>query len=232
MKIPFESIGWNECPHFYGVIVHEDPPTELRGRRQWDQLVHKLGKGIRCSPTYQPAEQIKRSLIFEQAYLADAVIVSVHDLARFFFDAAEWLTDWLSVKPRLPRALFILHNGDEVGQAIEFLRQLAGLTGVTVFSRGHETNDGPQAGDPERDCQPVEHTALVFAETWFRSGAFRCFSRADRVGNNDGDTGRLMTRHDFAPLGEQLSDYRSFENENGFVKDAGAGNRRDHGVRG
>jgi hypothetical protein len=202
MKTFFEGTGWNEYLHFYGVIVYEDPATEQRARSRWDQLVHELGHSIRCSHTDQPAEQIKQSLIFEQAYQVDVVIVSVHDFERFFFDAAEWLTDWLSVKPRLPRALFLLHDGSKGERVIEFLRQLATLTGVTLFDRGYETTAVMHAGDSNHHSQPADNAALTFAETWFRGGASRGFSRADRAWKSRWGADELAASHGSAPTGE------------------------------
>lgn len=144
-----------------GLIVHEDLPTELLARRVWNQLVNEMGREIHCAVTYQSAEQIKESLDFEWFSRTDIVIISVRDLALFFFGQTAWLTDWLNVKSCLPRALFILHDGEEDNEVIGFLRTISEFAGVSLFSRGREAHDHLRAMSQEHVCQPEEDFALV-----------------------------------------------------------------------
>ncbi|MFA6562006.1 MAG: hypothetical protein WCV00_08900 [Verrucomicrobiia bacterium] len=161
MKTKSESTDWKEKGQCHGVIVHEDLPTELRAKRLWSQLVHDMGQGVRCDATYQPAERIKELLDFNQAGLTDIVIVSVHDLARFFFGAAGWLNDWLNAKSCLPRALFVLHDGKEDNQAVGFLRAISESAGVTLFSRGREVGNDPPLSNSKHDRRRAEDLALA-----------------------------------------------------------------------
>lgn len=161
MKTQFESTDCDLKGQCHSVIVHEDLPTELRARRLWRELVHDMGHGIQCDATYRPAEQIKESLNFEQADLTDIVIIAVHDLPRFFFAAAGWLNEWLSAPSILPRALFILHDGEENSQVIGFLRTISEFAGVTLFNRGRETRDDSSVISAEHDPQPAEDLLLV-----------------------------------------------------------------------
>ena len=142
------------------LIVHEDQATELRARRLWNELVHDMGWEIQCDATYQPAEEVKGKLDFEQAGVTDIVIISVRDLARFLFTAAAWLDDWLATESNLPRALFVLHDGMEDAQVIGFLQKIAGFAGVTLFNRCCETCSPPVV-DVEDDRQPAEDLALI-----------------------------------------------------------------------
>ena len=160
MKNNSESIDKDDHRHRYGVIVHEDPATELRARRLWNELVHDMGQDVRFGATYQPAGEVKELLDFERASVTDIVIISVHDLARFLFTAAAWLDDWLATKSSLPRALFVLHDEKEDTRVIEFLQTISGFAGVTLFNRGCETC-GPPVMGVEDDRQPAEGLALV-----------------------------------------------------------------------
>ncbi len=161
MKTQSKSNDWTVNRQCNGVIAHEDPPTELRARRLWNQLVNDMGREIQCRVTCQSAEQIKELPDFDRAYQTDIVIISVHDLARFCFGTAGWLTDWLNAKSCLPRALFILHDGEQDGQVVGFLRTISESAGVTLFSCGRETGDASAVSDPRHDCRPAEDLAPV-----------------------------------------------------------------------
>lgn len=152
MKTNLESNDWTVNGQCNGVIVHEDLPTESRARRVWNQLVNDREPDFRCGVTYQSAAQIKESLDFDQAHQTDIVIISAHDIAHFFFDAAAWLTDWLNDKSCRPQALFILHDGEEDSQVVEFLQTISKFAGVKLFSRGRETSDDLAVNDSEHDC--------------------------------------------------------------------------------
>ena len=160
MKNNSESTDRDENRHRYGVIVHEDLETELRAKRLWNELVHDMGQNIQCDATYQHAEEVKEELDFEQAFMTDIVIISVHDLARFLFTAAAWLDDWLATKSSLPRALFVLHDEKDDTRVIGFLQKIAGFTGVTLFNRCYETCSPPVTG-AEEHRQREEDLALV-----------------------------------------------------------------------
>ncbi|OHE78707.1 MAG: hypothetical protein A2107_08685 [Verrucomicrobia bacterium GWF2_62_7] len=161
MNTQSESYEWTVNRRFNSVIVHEDLPTEQRARRLWDHLLNDMGQGVQCGVTYHSAQQIKESLDFEQSGLTDIVIVSVHDLARFFFSAAAWLNDWLSIHSASPRALFILHDREADERMVEFLRTITESAGVTLFGHSSEAGDDLAVSDPEDDRQPAEDLALV-----------------------------------------------------------------------
>lgn len=161
MKTDPENNNWTMNRQCNGVIVHENLPTELRARRLWHQLVNDMGWEIRCDATYQTAEQIKESLELDRFSQTDVVIISVHDLALFFFGGAEWLTNWLDVKSCRPRALFVLHDGKEDSQMVGFLRTICKFAGVSLFSQGRETGDDPAVSGLKHDYQPAEGLAFV-----------------------------------------------------------------------
>jgi hypothetical protein len=161
MKTEAENTGVDEKGRCYSVIVREDLPTELRARRLWRELVHDMGQNVRCEAMCQPVEQIKESLDFDQARLTDIVIISVHDLPRFLFAAAGWLDDWLSIPSPLPRALFILHDGEEDDHVLGIVRKLAEFAGVTLICRGREPRDEPAVIGAKHDRQPAEDLVFV-----------------------------------------------------------------------
>lgn len=154
------TLGWDANDRRRAVIVCEDVPTARRARRLWKEIGRNRGPTIPRNTTYKSAGEIKESLDFDQAEATDIVIVSVHDFPRFFFAAAAWLDDWLSARCQWPRALFILHDGEEEGQALGFLRKLAGFAGVTLFSCGREANNDRPAGGLELKRQPAAKLAL------------------------------------------------------------------------
>jgi len=161
MSTQSESNDWIVSRPCNSVIVHDDLPTELRARKLWNHLVSDAGQGVQCNVTYRSAGQIKESLDFEQAGQTDIVIVSVHDLARFFFGAAGWLNDWLSIRSVSPRALFILHDGEADDRMIGFLQTVTQSAGVTLFGHHPEAGDDLVVSNPENDRRPAEDLALV-----------------------------------------------------------------------
>jgi hypothetical protein len=161
MKNELATTGWDAKKRCRGVIVHEDAPTASRAKSLWHEIVHDLGPAIPWDITCKSAGEIEESLDFDQAETTDVLIVSVHDFPRFFFAAAAWLDDWLSARSPWPRALFILHDGTEEGQALEFLRKLAGFAGVTLLSRGGDADGLFSDSDLELDRQPEENLALA-----------------------------------------------------------------------
>ncbi|MBM3892220.1 MAG: hypothetical protein FJ388_24150 [Verrucomicrobia bacterium] len=149
MKATSEHIDWAGGPPCNGVILHEDPATELRAMKLWSQIAEGMGPEITCDLTPWPLALFEaprlRERAFRDAEQTDVVTISVHDVARLSADVSKWLTQWLNTKSSLPRALIILHDGEEQNEVVTFLKMLAEFVGVSVFSRGGEIANGSDA---------------------------------------------------------------------------------------
>ncbi len=132
------------------VVVHDDLATKQRAGELWGAIVNNMGQDVPCTVTYMFAEQVEQAPVMERASQIDIVIVSMHDLARFMANIAGWLSDWLTADTCLPRALFVLHEGEEDRQLVNFLRTLTEFAGVTMFSCGRETNHVQKTTRSER----------------------------------------------------------------------------------
>lgn len=141
---------WSLPRHCQAVVVHDDLATKQRAGELWSAIVNNMGQDVPCAVTYMSAEQVEREPVMERAGQIDIVIVSMRDLARFMANIAGWLSDWLTADTCLPRALFVLHEGDEDRQLVDFLRTLAEFAGVTMFSCGREANRVQKASRSER----------------------------------------------------------------------------------
>lgn len=144
-----------------GVIVCEDLPTGRRAEELWNRVARVLGEVVPCRADHKSAAEIKEQLDFAGAEETDILIISVHDLPIFIFDAGRWLDDWLSVRPRLPRALFILHDGPKDDPIVAFLEKLTGFVGVTLFSCGREGCETRPRSDPGEGHPHGDRLALV-----------------------------------------------------------------------
>ena len=154
------ATGWNEKSECRGVIVHEDAPTASRAESLWNNIVHDMGQNVRCDATFQPANEIEDLLDFEQAVATDIVILSVHDLARFLFTGAAWLDDWLATRSPLPRALFVLQDGEDNSRVLQFLQTISGFAGITLLHRRCEAGCS-LTGVAETDRPPAETSVLA-----------------------------------------------------------------------
>ena len=165
MKTGNEHIDWAAGPPCNGVILHEDPATELRAMKLWSQIADGMGPEIKCDITPWPTGLFEaprlRERAFRDARQTDVVTISVHDIGYLSADVSKWLTQWLNSKSSLPRALIILHDGEEQNEVVTFLKMLAEFVGVSVFSRGGEAANGSDATGTKHDCQREE--SLAFA---------------------------------------------------------------------
>jgi hypothetical protein len=165
MNAENERIDWAGGPLCNGVILHEDAATELRAMKLWSQIADGMGPEIACDITPWPTglfeAPILRERAFRDAEQTDVVTLSVHDVGCLSADVSKWLTQWLNTKSNLPRALIILHDGEEENEVVRFLRMLAEFVGVSVFSRGGESANGSDATGAEHLCQRDENLALV-----------------------------------------------------------------------
>ena len=117
----------------YGMIVHEDPLTEQRGRNLWNRIARAMGEEIPFSVHSRSTTGIQMPPDFEPVEMTDIVIVSVHDLLHFILSAGGWLADWMTARSPLPRVLFILHDGKEDELLLSLLARASGLSGVTFI---------------------------------------------------------------------------------------------------
>ena len=136
MKMETPDVEWSLPRQCKAVVVHDDLATKQRARELWNDVIHGAGRDAHYGVTYLSANQMKKSPVLERAGQIDIVIISMHDLARFLSNIAGWLTDWLNADTCLPRALFLLHDGKEDRQLVNFLRTLAEFGGVAMFSCG------------------------------------------------------------------------------------------------
>ncbi|MBI5686068.1 MAG: hypothetical protein HZC54_13430 [Verrucomicrobia bacterium] len=161
MKIQTEDIGWNLKRQCNAVIIHEDAAAESRARVLWQAIFNDMGPDIPCVVTYMTTAQMGSMLVCEGAGQIDIVIISVHDAVRCLAGGAWWLTDWLNAQSRMPRALFLLHDGDDDSDVVRGLSALAEGAGVTMFSRGHSEVPGFPATHSVPDHMPAEQFAGV-----------------------------------------------------------------------
>jgi hypothetical protein len=134
MKTQVENMEWRAGQWCYGVIVHEDLPTRLRAQKVWDELVTGMEGNIPCRLNYKSTADIKEQSDFGPTDLTNVVIVSVHDLPRFFLGTAVWLNEWLGFPSIVARTLFMLHDGEEDRRVIGMLRRITDSAGVTLVS--------------------------------------------------------------------------------------------------
>lgn len=142
MKTQTKDIGWNLQRQCNAVIIHENAATEARARALWKTLFDNLGPDIPCVITFMTTAQVEAMLVCQGGSQIDIVIISVHQAASSLAGGAWWLTDWLNAKSRLPRALFLLHDGDKDDDAVRGLAALAESAGVSLFSRSRQNTPG------------------------------------------------------------------------------------------
>ncbi|MBI5686480.1 MAG: hypothetical protein HZC54_15520 [Verrucomicrobia bacterium] len=161
MKRETSDIEWSLPRQCKAVVVHDDSETKRRAKELWDTILNDMGRDAQSGVTYLSAEQIEKAPVCEHAAQIDVVIISMHDLARFLSNVAGWLADWLNADTCLPRALFILHDGEEDRQLLNFLRTLAEFAGVTMFSCSRETDCVWHGGHSERSRHIAEMVAAI-----------------------------------------------------------------------
>lgn len=152
---------WSPPEGCRAVVVYDDLATRQRAEELWENIVNDMGHDVRCGVKYIPGQQIENAPLLERAEKIDVVIISMHDLARSLSTIAGWLADWLNADTCLPRALFVLHDGEEDRQLVNFLRTLAEFAGVTMLSCGHGIRRGPRAASPKRSRADEELLAVV-----------------------------------------------------------------------
>ncbi len=161
MKRETSDIEWSLPRQCKAVVVYDDLVTKQRAKELWDTIINEMGGDAQCSVTCLSAEQVEKVPVLKRVAQIDVVIVSMHDLARFLSNIAGWLADWMNADACLPRALFILHDGEADRQLVNFLRMLAEFAGVTMFSCGRETDCVWHGSHSERGRHLAELVAAV-----------------------------------------------------------------------
>ena len=140
-----------------GVVIYEDKATETRARNMLEAIFDEMGLDIPYAITSMTVAQMAGMPVCEGAAMVDFVIISVHDVVRRVSDGKWWLTHWLNESSRMPRALFLLHDGEEKSGWVRGMRTLAESAGVNLFSRGRLAS----AGIPVRPSVPEHQPEAV-----------------------------------------------------------------------
>lgn len=161
MKTQTEDIGWDLKRQCNAVVIHENAATETRARVLWQAIFNDMRPDIPCVVTYMTTAQMENLLVCEGASQIDVVIISVHDAVRCLAGGAWWLTDWLNANSRIPRALFLLHDGVEDSDVVRGLGALAEGAGVTMFSHGRQDASAFLTEPSACGHKPVEQFASL-----------------------------------------------------------------------
>ena len=121
------------------VVIYEDKATETSARNMLQAIFDEMGPDIPYAITSMTVAQMAGLPVCEGAAMVDFVIISVHDAVRRVSDGKWWLTHWLNESSCMPRALFLLHDGEEKSGWVRGMRALAESAGVSLFSRGRQT---------------------------------------------------------------------------------------------
>ncbi len=121
------------------VVIYEDKATETRARNMLQAIFDEMGSDIPYAITSMTVAQMAGLPVCEGAAMVDFVIISVHDAVRSVSDGKWWLTHWLNEISRMPRALFLLHDGEDKSGWVRGMRSLAESAGVSLLSRGRQT---------------------------------------------------------------------------------------------
>lgn len=121
---------------YNAVIIADDKVTEERAQAMLKSISVEMGPDIPCVARFMTTTEMAGQTGCEDADNLDFVIISVHNLVKCVSDGGRWLTHWLTQTSYMPRALFLLHEGEADPGWIRGLRAFAESVGVNLFSRG------------------------------------------------------------------------------------------------